>query len=149
MSPGPVVEWNDTRGNVGVGIVINQTGLGTIEATLTDTNGIYSNERMVKFASARNVVASPTNPWPGWTHVAFTFDKASGKATLLVNGQVVVSRNLPAIRTFASPQVPVAFTPTTSGNLYFGYRPSGFNSGLRFLGGVDEFAVYASFAVAK
>ena len=127
-SVGSVVDWNDVRGNVGVGIMINRTGLGTIEATLTDTNGIYSNERMVTFASALYAVASPTNQLPGWTHVALTFDKASSKATLLVNGLVVASRNLPAIRTVASPQFPVAFTPTTSGNLYFGYRPSGYNS---------------------
>jgi hypothetical protein len=113
-----------------------------VEVTLTDTDAISTPDRMVTFTTPLYTIGSQTNPSPGWTHVALTFDKPSGRATLMVNGRVVAERVIAPIRTYNSPQVPVPFTPATSGNFYLGYRPSGSYSGPRFRGAVDEFTVY-------
>jgi len=141
-SPGALVDWNDGRGNVGVGLMLGRTGPGTIDVTLSDTNAVYSFDRVVNFSTALYTLGAPGSPLPGWVHIAFTFEKASGTATVLLNGQVVLTRTLNPIRTFASPQVPVPFSPTTSGGLYLGLRPSGIYSGIRFRGGMDEITVY-------
>jgi hypothetical protein len=138
----PVVDWNDTRGNVGVGLMYARTGPGTLEVTLTDSNAINSVERTVTFATPIYTLGSPTNPNPPWTHVALTFERVSGRASLFVNGKSVAERTIGPVQTYASQGQRVPFKPTTTGNLYFGWRPSGSFSGSRFRGGMDEMTVY-------
>lgn len=144
--PQPVVDWNDGKGNVGVGLMYGRTGPGVLEVTMTDTNAYLSTERIVTFATPIYTIGSPTNPIPAWTHVALTFDRVSGKASLFVNGKSVAERTIgpvqasPAQYPFPYPRLP--FTPATTGNLYFGWRPSGLYSGPRFRGAMDEMTVY-------
>jgi hypothetical protein len=139
----PLVDWNDGRGNVGVGLMYARTGPGVLEVTLTDTNAVSSIERIVTFATPQFTLGSPTNPNPPWTHVALTFERISGRASLFVNGKSVAERTIGPVLTYTSPQTQrVPFKPTTTGSLYFGWRPSGLYSGPRFRGGMDEMTVY-------
>jgi len=63
-------------------------------------------------------------------HVAFTFDKASGKASIYVNGILVTQQTVGT------------FIPNTSGNLYLGWRPAGSGAGVRFKGQMDEIDLF-------
>ena len=67
-----------------------------------------------------------------WVHVAATYDKASGLATVYYNGVAVSNR------------VVGTFTPRTGLDLFLGYRPPGayVGGGNRFIGGIDEVAIY-------
>jgi hypothetical protein len=137
-----LVDWNDGRGNVGVGLMYARTGPGVLEVTLTDPNASSSIERIVTFSTPQFTLGSPTNPNPPWTHVALTFERVTGKASLFVNGKSVAERSIGPVQTFTSQGQRVPFKPATTGNLYFGWRPSGLYSGSRFRGGMDEMTVY-------
>lgn len=119
---GPVAEWNDGRRNVGAGLLINSTGPGVIEATMTDTN------IPGRFMALRSATYAVTNGV--WQHVAMTYDKGSGLAALYVNGVPVAQTNIGSM------------TPSTSTDVYLGYRPSGSYSGARFNGALDEITLY-------
>ena len=64
-------------------------------------------------------------------HVALTYDKTSGVATIYLNGSVVAQEQLGS------------FTPQTSSDLYLGYRLAGAPAGTRFLGQEDEVSIYS------
>lgn len=119
----PLVEWNSGTGTQGVYVAYSSSrGPGYLEANLVDTQG------------QSHLLISPfINPvYQQWRHVAVTYDRTSGQAALFVNGAVVTQTNLGS------------FTPRTTGNLYFGYRPTGpySGSGSRLNGWLDEIAVY-------
>ncbi|MDD5139888.1 MAG: immunoglobulin domain-containing protein [Verrucomicrobiales bacterium] len=138
-----LVDWNDGRGNVGVGLLYARTGPGVLEVTLTDTNAASTSEKIFTFATPWYAVGSPTNQVPAWTHVALTFERVSGKASLYVNGKSVAERNVGPVLTYSSPQFQrIPFNPATTGDLFFGWRRSGLYSGTRFRGAMDEMTVY-------
>jgi hypothetical protein len=63
-------------------------------------------------------------------HVAFTYDKGSGKASIYVNGVLVRQQTVGT------------FIPNTTGNLYLGLRPAGTGAGTRFKGQMDEIDLF-------
>jgi hypothetical protein len=142
FSPQTLWDWNDGRGNIGVGLMLSRTGPGSLEVTLTDTNVVYSIDRVITLTTPNYTVGGPTNPLPRWAHVALTFDKSARRVALYVDGRLVAERSVPMIIYFTPSEDPKFFSPTTTGSLYFGLRPSGANSGLRFRGAMDEMSVY-------
>jgi hypothetical protein len=134
----PVFEWNDGRGNIGVGLMFGRTGPGVLEVTLTDYAGI-SSDRSVTFATPNYAIGGPTNSIPPWAHVAVTYDGFRNRVAVYVNGVSVAERMLGSV--YVSPAYK-RFVPSTSVNLYFGWRPAGLNSGTRFRGVMDELSVY-------
>src|SRR6185436_3696495 len=64
-----------------------------------------------------------------WQHVALTYNKSSGVARLLRNGEIVMQSNVGI------------FTPETTYNLFLGRRPAG-NSAMSYTGLLDEVAIY-------
>jgi hypothetical protein len=94
------------------------TGSGCLYANLFDTSGISH-----LITSANGMVVPNT-----FQHVALTYDHASGNTAIYYNGVVVAQQNLGV------------FTPSTSYNLVFGYRPSG--PVLAFSGQLDEASAY-------
>jgi hypothetical protein len=64
-----------------------------------------------------------------WNHVAATYDRASGLATLYLNGAISVQTNLGS------------FTPGTRGDLYLGGAAGGTSS--YFEGALDEMSLYS------
>lgn len=142
LSAQPLIDWNDGRGNVGVGLMYSRTGPGTLEATLTDTNAYATQERVITFATSNWAIGSPTNPVPGWTHVALSFERVTGKAALFVNGKIAAERIIGPIMSYAGQNQRVPFTPATTGDLFFGWRRSGLHSGPKFRGAMDEMTVY-------
>jgi hypothetical protein len=142
LSGQSLVDWNDGKGYAGVGLMYARTGPGVLEVTLTDTNAYLTSERTITFATSLWAVGSPTNPVPGWTHVALTFERVAGKAVLFVNGKPAAERTIGPVLVYGSQNQRMPFTPATSGDLYFGWRRSGPYSGLRFHGAMDEMTVY-------
>ena len=121
----PIAEWNDSRGNIGVGLMLNGAyGPGLLAAYLTDTNIMPA--RVILLGSSTYAVTNA-----GWQHVALTLDRTSGIAALYLNGFLVSQANLGA-----------AFLPATKAPFYLGWRPSGMYGGSRFSGGLDEFSLY-------
>jgi hypothetical protein len=119
----PIVEWNSGTGTQGVYLAYSVTrGPNYLEANLVDDQG------------ASHGVLSPYLPtiYNQWRHLALTYDKASGTASLFVDGTAVTQTNLGS------------FTPRTTGNLYLGYRPPGQypGSGFRLNGYLDEVTLY-------
>jgi hypothetical protein len=100
----PIAEWySNTRGNVGVQLWLNSnpSESGALFAALPDTNGV------------QHTLESPADTLVPNTfqHVALTYDKTSGIATLYVNGAVVAQSNLGS------------FEPQTTYDLWIGHRP--------------------------
>jgi len=126
QSPRPLVEWNQGGSfPLGVHLWISEIGsgpgAGCIYVNLMDTAGAEH-----KFASAAGIVSTNV-----FQHVAVTYDKASGLATLFHNGMVVASQNVGM------------FTPQTALPLYFGHRAdtAAFDPGY-FVGRMDEIGIY-------
>jgi hypothetical protein len=121
----PLFEWNNSSSwgvhfHIAPGQPFNVSpGSGELYANLVD---IYGNNHQLSSSSG---VVSPNV----FQHVALTYDKASGVATIYCNGQIVSQQNLGS------------FTPLTSYNLYLGHRPIP-NDTVNFAGLMDEPAVY-------
>ncbi len=120
----PLVEWNNNAGNSGTHFWISVTSqggvAGNLYANLVDTNGL------------NHIIQSPTAiiTANAYQHVAVTYDKTSGVATLYHNGVIVAQQNLGV------------FTPQTTYDLYFGLRPSGTGAGARYTGALDEVDIF-------
>jgi hypothetical protein len=116
----PIVEWNDGHGNVGAGLGLSGSSLSI---SLGDTN--VSPSRRIVLTSASGLFTTSS-----WHHVALTFDKAAGLATVYVDGQTIGQTNLGNFR------------PATRSRIYLGVRPSGTNAGSYLVGGMDELTIY-------
>ena len=126
--PLPIVEWNSGAGTVPYGVDFwtsvkpsEGAGPGCLYADLIDAGGGYH-----YFSSAANLLN--TN---GFQHVALTYDKASGVATIYLNGSIIGLEYLGS------------FTPQTASDLYLGYRPAGLGAGSRYAGQMDEVSLYS------
>jgi sugar lactone lactonase YvrE len=120
----PLLEWNDGVSRIGAGLMINPAhGVGALEAWFADTNSIPARTVRVSAASA-GIVSNV------WQHVALTFDKATGVATIYAGGVPLTQTNLGTFR------------PLTGTPVYLGYRRAGSFMGNYFRGGLDEFALY-------
>lgn len=120
----PLLEWNDGVSRVGAGLMINPAyGAGALEAWFADTNSIPA--RTVRVSAANAGIVSNI-----WQHVALTFDKATGLATIYAGGAPLTQTNLGTFR------------PLTGTPVYLGYRRAGSFMGNYFRGGMDEFALY-------
>jgi hypothetical protein len=124
----PIAEWHGaTRNDAGVQLWLNSNPgeSGALFASVVDANHNTHN-----LLSADGVVQPNV-----FQHVALTYDKASGVATLYLNGEIVAQSNVGSI------------VPLTAGaDLYFGYRPldvpGDWTYGAILGGSLDEFAVY-------
>ncbi|HEY1663123.1 MAG TPA: LamG-like jellyroll fold domain-containing protein [Verrucomicrobiae bacterium] len=114
----PMVEWNNGQG-YGSHFWISVRGVGNIYANLVDTAGAFH-----QIVSANGLVQSNV-----FQHVALTYNKTSGLATLYLNGVMVTQQNLGN------------FTPQTSYDLYLGYRPTPDIENY-WVGGIDEMSLY-------
>jgi hypothetical protein len=99
----PLLLWSDTR-NVGVGLFLNFNNKpGTIAAHFADTNTIRPRKVVLLGPAAITFL--------DWQHVALTFDRLSGLATLYVDGHSVAQTNLGS------------FTPLTKSPVFMGFSP--------------------------
>lgn len=120
----PMVEWNSGSGfgthfwiSVGNGL---GNGPGCLFANIVDTTGAFH-----PLASAASLITTGA-----FTHVALTYDKTSGIATIYDNGAIVAQQDLGS------------FTPQTTYDLYLGERaPEGAPADWWF-GQLDEVSVY-------
>ncbi|HXC97733.1 MAG TPA: LamG-like jellyroll fold domain-containing protein, partial [Verrucomicrobiae bacterium] len=119
---GFLVEWNNGAGSFASSFAINEPavygggGPGSLFANLVDTGGNWHT-----ISSAGGLLSTGS-----FNHVAVTYDKSSGTATLYLNGTNVASQNLGV------------FTPLTTYNLILGSRPSSYYFG----GLMDEMSLY-------
>jgi len=100
----PLVEWNENIGvasPIGVQLFISFPDDGKLYANIVDTGG----------GSHTIATDSPVISANTFQHVALTYDKDSGVATLYKDGAIVKQDNLGS------------FTPQTSFDLFFGERP--------------------------
>ncbi len=120
----PIAEWNG--GGIGahfwagVDTAAPGDGVRSLFANIIDTDGVYHPIR-----SSKDLLVADE-----WQHVAISYDKASGLAAIYHNGIVVTQANLGT------------FTPSTTGDLYFGNRPAGPFSGILWKGKMDEMSLY-------
>jgi len=114
----PLVEWNS--GAIGAHFWTGIQSTGDLSANLVDSSGVSHPIRTSAGLLSTGV----------WQHVALTYDKASGQAAIYHNGTMATQANLGT------------FTPLTTGDLYFGNRPSGPFSGIFWAGGMDEISLY-------
>jgi hypothetical protein len=119
----PIFEWNPDDG-VDMGVQFNLFPNGQIYANIVDTSGnLIPGHR---FWTATGVVT-----YNEFQHLALTYDKTSGLATMFRNGVLVAQQNLGV------------FTPLTSCNLYLGYYPLSAPWGTAtFTGEIDELSLY-------
>ncbi len=130
----PIVEWSSANGLAGVHMWLATRPAdgkpvdGTLFANIAG-GSVYGGYANNPLASASGLV--PSNQW---SHVALTYDQASGIAQLYYNGASVVSNNVGQVSHNSS----VAFN--------IGQRPPGSQSGLAgasFKGLLDEVSVYS------
>jgi hypothetical protein len=117
----PLLEWNTGDGFFGVHLWLSVTfsgsvGPGNLFGNIIDTVGVNH-----VISSVPNLIQANL-----WQHVALTYDKGSGIATLYWNGGAVAQKALGT------------FTPQTFEDLYIGFRPSGPAAGTRYTGAMDE-----------
>ena len=122
-----ICEWNRNDGipygaaQIGTHMeIIESPGDGSLWGNIIDTSGISHN-----FHSETGIIIPNS-----FQHIAMTYDKTSGVATLYRNGVVVATANLGV------------FTPQTSFDFFIGTRPSGFFTGIYFQGKMDEISIY-------
>ena len=124
-----ICEWNNDgnynsgfgAGEIGVHLELNEYNAdGSLWGNVVDTSGVSHN-----LYSPPGVIATNS-----LQHVAMTYDKASGMATLYQNGVVVAATNLGI------------FTPQTSSDFFMGTRPAGPFAGIHFNGEIDELSLY-------
>jgi hypothetical protein len=122
----PLFEWNVGDGTTywGAHFYIDPVsfgaGPGALYANIVDNNGYWHQVHTGAGAVTANV----------FQHVALTYDKASGVATIYCNGVAVVQESLGS------------FTPLTTYNLYLGRRPLTQGEAYTFAGLLDEPCVY-------
>jgi concanavalin A-like lectin/glucanase superfamily protein/Big-like domain-containing protein len=121
----PVAEYAAATGFAGVHLWVGVGSPGTL----------FANVRALSSGLDDNILSSAPGLVPSnqWSHVAVTFDQASGSAVLYLNGTNVVLRNLGSI------------VPETALPLNIGLRPvtsSDGGAGSRFAGKIDELSVY-------
>jgi hypothetical protein len=122
----PLFEWNVGDGTTywGVHFYIDPVsfgaGPGALYANIVDNYGSWHQLHTDAGVVATNV----------FQHVALTYDKASGVATIYCNGVAVAQQNLGS------------FTPLTTYDLYLGKRPLTQGETYAFAGLLDEPSVY-------
>lgn len=130
----PLVEWNSSDAGgltFGVHLWLNETfngtgGQGAIYGNIVDTNG---NHHLV---GSNTGVIQPNV----YQHVALTYDKSSGLASIFLNGaQLDIYLNGQPIGDTANIG---SFTPQTSSDLYLGHR----TARPHFSGAMDEVSIY-------
>lgn len=112
MGRASIAGWDVNSREVSFGF----DGQGRLRVTLQDTNGTLR-----ELLSATGLVQVAR-----WHHVAGTFDRASGRTALYLDGALVAWTNFPNLR------------PDTRGSVAIGRSYAGRN----FLGAVDEFAIH-------
>jgi len=118
----PLFEWNDGAGDWGVHFYIGAAGSGTLFANIVDSGGNWH-----QIFSPGDMVLTNV-----FQHVALTYDKAFGVATIYLNGVVVAQETLGS------------FNPLTSYDLYLGRRVSDPSSDrFTFSGLMDEPSIYS------
>jgi hypothetical protein len=123
----PVIEWNRQSGSPNWGVHLWLAAVnadpnphpGNVYANLVDTTG----ESHILYSPDGFIVAGV------FQHVALTYDKASGVATIYRNGEVIAGADLGT------------FTPQTSFDLFFGSRPGPVQP-TQFGGRLDEISLY-------
>jgi hypothetical protein len=112
----PVVEWVNSNATLsGVHLWISVLGAGSVFGNVMDS-----------FGNGHHISSAPGLVVPGaWQHIALSYDKLTGVATLYLNGVIVQQQNLGI------------FTPLTSLDLLLGHRP-GLPS---FSGLIDEVSI--------
>jgi uncharacterized delta-60 repeat protein len=125
----PILEWNQgfVGGNLGpqlwIGRIPGDTGV--LFANVTDSSGVSHQ----LYSAVNTLVANQ------FQHVALTYDRTLGQATLYVNGINVAQANIGNI------------TPQTSYNIYIGKRPNdvpgNWTYGSFFGGLIDEMSLYS------
>jgi len=119
-------EWNDgsfwgVHFHIAPGQPFNSNpGPGELYANIVSSDTSWH-----QLSSPGGVVATNV-----FQHVALTYDKASGVATIYCNGQIVGQQNIGSI------------TPLTTENLYLGQRPAPITEQSGFVGLMDEPAIY-------
>jgi subtilase family serine protease len=114
----PIVEWNNGSA-FGVHLWANFMGVGALFANVVDTTGVNH-----IFYTASGLLATRTPQ-----HVALTYDKASGNATIYLSAAQVAQQNIGS------------FTPQTSYDLYLGARLN-CAPDCRWSGVLDEVSLY-------
>lgn len=115
----PLLEWNNGS-SIGAHFWISGTVGGSVSGDLY-CNLIDTQNNYHTLQTSSGLVRPNT-----FQHVALTYDRSSGSANLYLNGTAVATQGLGV------------FTPQTSYNLYFGYRP-----GAAYFGGlIDEVSLY-------
>ena len=125
VNESPIVEWQYNTNNdfVGTHFWISAIGgAGCLFANLVDA----SNNNSHWFYSAPGIVTT------NYQHVALTYAKSNGVASIYRNGVLVAQANLGS------------FTPNTTGNLLLGERTylNG-NPQFHYTGGLDEMSLYS------
>ena len=113
----PIVEW-DSASAYGVGFWANWPSTGKLFANIVDTSGTGHT-----FSGGPSYIVFGL-----WHHVALTYDKASGRAYLYLDGSQVAQSTL------------ASFTPQTTYNLYLGARVV--STPTPWFGALDEISLY-------
>jgi subtilisin-like proprotein convertase family protein len=115
-----IFEWN-SGSTFGVHFYISQdAGPGSLYANVVDSGSVWHMMHTTVAPLKTNV----------FQHVALTYDKPSGVASIYCNGALVAQSNLGS------------FTPKTSDSLYLGKRPPTNPDTYTFAGLLDEPAIY-------
>jgi hypothetical protein len=130
----PLVEWNSSDAGgltFGVHLWINETyngvgGQGAIYANIVDASGGFH------FVGSDTGVIQPNT----YQHVALTYDKSSGLASIFLNGEQL-DIYLNGESTGETADIG-SFTPQTSSDLYLGHR----TGRPHFSGAMDEVSIY-------
>ncbi|MBA4147881.1 MAG: putative Ig domain-containing protein [Verrucomicrobia bacterium] len=127
-APLPLVEFATATSSAGVHLWIGSgsavTVPGAIYANIRDINGGSHS-----FGTGSGVVATGQ-----WQHVTLSYNRTTGMGLLYKNSSIVAQASLGT-----------NFVPATAYPLNIGYRPSGSQdgtSGARYVGGIDELAIY-------
>lgn len=123
----PIWEWNNGTGTPGVSMSYALAGGNTLDVNLRDSEG-RTNLLRLNYPGLRS---------NQWQHLVLSYNRQNGEALLFTNGTVGLRTNLGS------------FLPATTGNLYLGYRPTATNSGIPFVGALDEVTVYRRSLTAR
>lgn len=118
--PMALVEWSDTASMLGVHFYASSDSPGSLFANLIDTHGVAHH-----VSSADGLLRTSQ-----FQHVALSYDRASGMATLYLDGAVVAE------------SVVGHFVPETRPDVYLGQRVLG-GAAYRFQGVMDEVSFYS------